>query len=635
MPVSRYIREARVSSITVPDTTLTLPPTGLIVPKFKATVEQDKLVADGWRPTWDETFEEYLMLPPAVEMEFIPHPDAPLFNNGDEGRATMAHLINEVTSDNFHPTPEVLELLRQASLVSLYFFLKYIAGAYGPYGDLSDHLHVEVANFRQRMLHAGARGAVFLPRSFYKSTVCTHGAIAWELLRDPNLRVGLVASNSDMAEQFMGPAKMVFEANPLVEILFPDHCPAKGENGNVIEKVWNNRRIVMPNRTIQMPEPSIKTLGAGGSAAGNHFDLLSVDDLVSEKELDSDRGVGADMVKKSQWFSTNQDTLLISPKKSRVFLSATRYAVNDPYDQVFSELRKKTGYWDELPYKINTEIGLWDVYYRMAIEKDRYIFPEKMGKKELDRIYKKDQWAYFTQYLNNPFSAAATEFIQYPIKECTLDNTTGRGITIHFFHNGEHETVNLRDCEVTIGVDPAASEKKASNKTSRTAIIVRARDHLDRHFYIDGAVGYFSPREFYTNIFGLAGKYRDYIRSTNFEVQAAFKFVFNTLVEMQNDHKENRPKLRLRKITPLPDKDGKIRNFLQPLLEMGLMYATPMISKPIKEELEVFPGGTKRDTLDAMELADRYSFKPKGKMGQDDDRIAPQRDHNKGNRVGY
>jgi len=583
---------------------------------FIPTDDQRPLVEiDAWRPLWDDTLEQWIVIPPPVPLEFVPHDSAPLFSTGEEGHATLDDLIKEITSQTPQINDEIRELIRQASLVSLYFFLKYIAGAYGPYADLSDHLHVDVANFRQRMLHAGARGAVFLPRSFYKSTVCTHGAISWELLRDPDLRVGLCASNSDMAEQFMLPSKLTFEDNPLVEYLFPEHCARKGIKGNVIEKVWNSQRIIMPNRTIRMPEPSIKCMGAGGSVAGNHFDLLSVDDLVSEKELDSDRGASADMMKKAQWFSSNQETLLVSPRKSRVFLSATRYAINDPYEQVFSEVKSKHGYWDELPYKVNKEIGVWDIYYRMAVEQDKYVFPEKVGKPELERIRKKDPWAYYTQYLNNPFSASVSEFNNMSIKKCELDYAEGRGMTINFFSGGEHKVVPLSSCEVIIGIDPAASEVKTSNKTSRSAIVVRARDAKDRHYYIDGAVGYFSPTQLYDNIFKLAKRYRKYLRSTNFEAQGGFKFVYNSLVEEQRSRRES---LKLRSVTPLPDKDGKIRNFIEPLLVQRLVFATSLIEGPIKEELELFPGGLKRDTLDAMEIADRFSVKPRGQADEDD-----------------
>lgn len=567
---------------------------------------EDQL-ASGYRLQWDETLERDILVPPAVPLEFIPHPSAPLFSSGLEGQQTMDQLVAELQSPNFTLTPEIVDLLQQASYVSLYFFLKYIAGAYGPYGDLTDHLHVEVCNYRQRMLHAGARGAVFLPRSFYKSTVCTHGAIAWELLRDPNLRVGLAASNMDMAEQFMTPARLIYEDNPLVEALFPDHCPKKGEKGNILAKKWNSHQVVMPNRKIHSDNPSIKCVGAGGAIAGNHFDLLSVDDLVSEKELDSERGAGADMIKKGQWFSTNQDTCLVSPRRSRVFVAATRYSLDDPYEDIFTELKSQHGYWDEIPYEVNQESGIWDVYYRMAIERDEYVFPEKVGKEELDRIREKDPWKYYTQYLNNPHSAQVSDFQDYNVHKCELDFTNEKGYTILVNRGNTTEEIPLANCEVNIGLDPAASETKVSNRVSRSAIVVKARDHKDRHFYIDGAVGYMAPTVMYDNIFRLYKKYRAYVKSTNIEAHGAFKIVWNSIRELQV---ERQTFIGMRRIAPLPNKDAKLRDFLQPLLEFNLVYACPPVFSFIEAEIKAFPGGILKDTLDAMEIAERDSVRP-------------------------
>ena len=579
----------------------------------------------------DPDLREAIAIPPAVPIEIVPHPSAPLFSSGEEGMATLKDLASELQSPTFKFTAESLELIRQASLVSLYFFLKYVAGAYGPYGDLTDHLHVEVCNFRQRQLHAGARGAVFLPRSMYKSTVCTHGAITWELLRDQNLRIGLCASNVDMAEQFMTPVRMNFEDNPLIEAIFPDYCPRKGEKGNVLEKIWNSQRIVLPNRTLRMPEPSVKCLGAGGSVAGNHFDLLSVDDLISEKELDSERSAGADMVKKGQWFSSNQDTLLITPRKSRVFLAATRYAVDDPYEDLFTEVRNTYGFWDDLPYEVNEDTGIWDIYYRMAIEKDLPIFPEKVGKKELNRMALKDPWKFYTQYLNNPYAAQVSEFASYDIKDCAVDFDNFDGYKIAFQEAGQHHSVELKDCEVTIGLDPAASETRVSNRTSRSAIVVRARDCNDRRFYIDGSVGYYSPTKLYDELFRLYKKWRGYVRSTNIEAHGGFKIIWNSLLEEQ---KRRQVFMGLRRIKPLPDKDAKLREFIQPLLEYGRVYAAVPISDYIREEVVVFPGGTKRDVMDAMEIADRDSAKPQDPNQVNRSTYGSER-RKRGTRAGY
>ena len=557
------------------------------------------------REIFDPVINETYTIPDPTPLEIVPHPSAPLFSRGEEGLLTLQHLATQLQSPGLVLTNEIIELVQQASKVSLYFFLKYIAGAYGPYSDITDHIHADVCNFRQRQLQAGSRAAVFLPRSFFKSTICTHGAITWELLRDPNLRVGLVAANKEMAEQFMLPTKVTFEENPLFSALFPDYCPRKSESGKVIDGDWSSTKITLPNRTINADVPSIKCLGAGGAAAGNHFDLLSVDDLVSDKELDASRSATSEMLKKGQWFSSNQDTLLVSPRTSRVFLAATRYAIDDPYEDIFQEIKTQYGYWDELPYEINEETGIWDVYYRMAIEQDEYIFPEKMGKRELDRIKLKDQWKYYTQYLNNPHSAAVSEFIDYTVKDCELDFTNNNGYIIHT----RYKKVYLHDCIVTLGLDPAASEKRLSARTSRSAIVVQAKDVEGNRYYIDGSVGYYTPTKLYDELFRLYTKFRGYVSSSNIEAHGGFKIVWNSIIE---EEQKRQVWIGRKRINPLPDKDAKLRDFIQPLLHGGKIWAAKPIDQYLRDEIRVFPGGHLKDTLDACEIADRGTPYPEG-----------------------
>jgi hypothetical protein len=592
-------------------------------------VEELLILNENWRPYTDPDLGTTFAIPPAVPVEIIPHPLAPLFSSGAEGLLTLKDLASDLASPNFTFTKESIELIRQASLVSLYFFLKYVAGSFGPYSDLTDHLHVDICNFRQRQLQAGSRAAIFLPRSMFKSTVGTHGGGSWELIRDPNLQIGLCASNVEMAGMFMSPIAATFSDNPLMEVIFPEHCARKGEKGNIIEKTWNSHEIILPSRTLALPAPSVKCMGAGGSSAGNHFDLLTVDDLVSEKELDSDRNAGSDMLKKGNWFSSNQDTLLVTPRKSRVFLAATRYAVDDPYESMFTEVKSMHGYWDELPYEVNTETGIWDIYYRMAIEQDKPIFPEKVNALELDRMRKKDPWKYFTQYQNNPYAASVSELASYNIRDCAVDFDNYDGYQIIFWDGMQNVNVPLAECEVTIGLDPAASETRVSKRTSQSAIVVRARDCQDRRFYIDGSVGYYAPTKIYDEIFRLYRKWRAYIRSTNIEAHGGFKIIWNSLLEEQV---KRQTFIGLRRIKPLPDKDAKLREFIQPLLEFNKIYAASNIIEKIREEVTIFPGGVKRDVMDAMEIADRDSVKP---LSPGEAESFQRRRRTSGNRAGY
>src|SRR5208337_2753754 len=95
-------------------------------------------------------------------------------------------LFADISGD--HPSTGVrstLDMMRQAGLVNLWFFLKVIAGAYGPYSELNDELNLDMANWRQSdaCMAPGARFLALMPRGFRKSTVFTHGAATWIVTR--------------------------------------------------------------------------------------------------------------------------------------------------------------------------------------------------------------------------------------------------------------------------------------------------------------------------------------------------------------------------------------------------------------------------------------------------------------------
>jgi len=128
-------------------------------------------------------------------LEISPHPKAPLFKRKEEAGLILKQAMDEITSQGgFRTTEEIRQLLRQAGYVSLWFYLKYICGAAGPYDLLNGDLHVEMCNFRQMVATTpGVKAAMLLPRSSLKSTIASHGANGWELIRNPNLRIGCVS----------------------------------------------------------------------------------------------------------------------------------------------------------------------------------------------------------------------------------------------------------------------------------------------------------------------------------------------------------------------------------------------------------------------------------------------------------
>ena len=585
--------------------------------KFKNYTEQEKrlFIAAGLDPDDKRTCclidmngdpIRVIKKPPIVPLEIIHHPDAPAFKHEKNPGLIFTQLIQELQSPNINTAnKEFKSLLQQAGKVNLWFYLKYIASYSGPYGDVTDHLHRDLANFRQSQLKPGARGAVFIPRSHYKSTVFTHGANGWELIRNPDLRIGLGSNIIDRSQEFMRMTQSQFDDNELIAWLYPEYCPAKSlKTGKTIAKRWNSREMVMPNRSRNMPEPSIKPIAVGGSTAGNHFDLLSLDDIIGDKQLDSDHMSGTEMQKITNWFKSSSRTLLTDPATGRITLAATRYAIDDTYEDLMTDCCGQFGNWDEVNYPLKRN-GEWDIYYKMAIERNKIVFPEAITKSMLDKLREDDWWTYVTQYLNNPHIAGASEWTDFDVKKFTVDYDETYGHRIWL--NGEEKPLYVEDMDVKIGIDPAASDRKARATTSRSAITVLARDARNRIFLLDVSAGYWRPSQLFDNMFRLHKKFRRYNPSTHLEQMGAFKILGSLLRE---EEQKRNYFLNLRAVTKGTDKDNTIRANIEPILNDGRLYVIENNYNLLIQEVKTFPNGKLKDILDSITLAYQASRTP-------------------------
>lgn len=564
-------------------------------------------IPSDWRLSKNKRGED-LYIPPPVRLEFVTHPDAPLFSGTPDDLEIIEMAVRKDIEGKL--TDELLEVFKQAGLCSLWYFEKRLLGYSGPYNRLTDHLHIDMANFRQSLLHPGSRGAMLVPRSCFKTTIGTHGANTWEIIRDPDIQIGIVGPTMPDAMKFASVVQANFEQNDLLRELYPESAPARTPDGTITQESWTQKAFIIPSRKRYHAGPTVKTLGAMGAVAGNHFDLLNVDDLVGEQMLNADRVSTADMKKSKEWFKSNADTLLDDPEESRIFLSATRYAIDDAYDWISEDASEYSrGYFSELPTECQPkEGGRWDVYNRQAIEYDLPIFPEKLSKKFLDRKREYDSWGYFTQYLNNPYSAQVTEFSDYEPGYFDMNYSAHEGYTLHIGTGVEREVINLNTCVVSMGIDPAASDKKKTERTSRSAIVVQAKDFKDRRFFLEVQAGYWAPDEFIKRMFSIFRRFYPHVHRTNLEKMGAFAIFYNNVLRAQ---KEEGLYIGLYPITGGGDKDTKIRNYYQPLMDEKLFFINNSIRGKVMEEFRVFPGGTKKDIMDAGVLSDEGTATPR------------------------
>lgn len=553
------------------------------------------------------------------EIKFVPHEDAPIvaqaMDMGLSAESIYTSAVELVTGDPEAWTEDDEEIIRETALCNLFFFLKYVAGFSGPYSQLKENLHMEMANFYQDHRQDGEWSCGFVPRSTYKSTVWTHGVASWELLRNPNLRIGIFSCIADRALEFMHTTQRTFDSNDLMFRLFPSHCVKQKKSSR--NSRWNDKIAIMPNRTRTFTEPSLKAHTAGGSTQGVHVDLALFDDIVGDAQLNSERKATADMYKLGNWFSAALRTILVSQSKSRVFLSATRYNIDDPYESVMLNTKVQEGEWSDIDtyYPIRTT-GKWNCYYRSAIVGGESIFPESYSLQSLIAMSKEDFWTYITQYVNNPHAASNLEFAGYEVHPAQLVwDEYGENPTLHYRFNDEDLVEPLASCSVAIGCDPGASEHRSSSRTSRSALVVVARTTMNCVVVISTMRDYVKPSKLFDWLFFQNSKFEGYVSKTKVEAQGPFKILDDLLRREMASRDEY---FLLECIPSMGDKLETIRLMLDPYLKREALFVVDESMQVFRTEFDIFPSSS-MDLLDATKIAISATRLPEGAQPFDND----------------
>jgi hypothetical protein len=536
-------------------------------------------------------------------LAITPHLRAPLFPNyinpfdapaQDQNLGILVpQILSELQSNS--QNAEGLELIRQFSFVNLFFFEKFILGATGPYELLDDNLGLDMCNWRQSniCMAPGARAAAFLARFHRKSTIMGHGASTWEVYRNPNIRIRIINAIATKAEEFQVMIKENIEKNPILNMLYPELCNYKAA------PKWNAEGITVPNRTRTFPEPTIKAVGAGGKSAGDHHDLLLVDDIIDIDDLNVSRMGGVELERKRNWFKSNQTSLLVNPDESRIMMLGTFYAIDDLYmTEIVANCRRLDGY-KAVDFIIPEPTKKWAIYYRMGIENDKPVNDKIMSLKAFNDVANEDFWTYQTQFMNNPQKSGLSEFTDCKILNCyceyvseekdwKLEVATEDGLKEYW----------LSQCSVGEFIDPASTEKGITAKTSRSAIGVIARTYDDFYCLVWGKCGFYSTTDMFDLIFDGAIRYSGFMKGIWIESNGPQKMYIDLL-----------KKERLMRDVPIDiypspaegDKMVRIRNNFGRVLQRGKVAATKDSFRYLQEEVKAFGQTTRVDFLDMFE----------------------------------
>jgi hypothetical protein len=199
---------------------------------------------------------------------------------------------------------------------------------------LLGNIHRELISWSTRK-DAKEHQLVLLPRDHMKSALAAY-RVAWELTKDPTLRILYISSTSNLATKQLKFIKDILTSDTY-RLLWPEMV----EKEEAKREKWTEREISVdhPRRKEEsIRDPSIFTAGLTTNIVGMHCDISVMDDVVVETNAYTEDGRAK---------VEDQYSLLasIAGTNSREWVYGTRYHPSDLYNKI-QEMEVET--YDEL-----------------------------------------------------------------------------------------------------------------------------------------------------------------------------------------------------------------------------------------------------------------------------------------------
>jgi hypothetical protein len=169
----------------------------------------------------------------------------------------------------------------------------------------------------------------------------------------------------------------------------------------------------------------------------------------------------------------------------------------------------------------------------------------------------------------------------------------------------ESEFIPLKETDFVIALDPGATESDLKARTSKTALILFAKDSKHRRFVLALSSGRVAITLVFDWLFDYKQRYQP--NRSLVELQGPFK-ILEPLIREQ-ELKRNKV-LGFTSVPATKNKEIRIRTAIEPLLNDGLLYVERQIYSDVINELRRFPLGKPDDILDAISLAESGTYVP-------------------------
>jgi len=290
-----------------------------------------------------------------------------------------------------------LEQIRQAAESDLVTFIKLVAPE-----QVLGQCHEDVCNWWTREDHKSHQLLLF-PRDHGKSRLIAY-RVAWELTKNPTLRILYISATANLAEKQLGFIKGILTSD-IYRRYWPEHVHA--DEGKRTR--WTNSEIMLDHplrRKENVRDPSVFTGGLTTSLTGLHCDIAVLDDVVVYENAYT--GEGRNKVK-------SQYSLLssIEGAEAKEWVVGTRYHPADLYNDLLQMVEDQ---YDDRGEKVG-EDNIYEIFEKPVEDRGdgtgEFLWPRSQRKDgkwfgfDLKILAKKrgqylDKGQFRAQYYNDP-----------------------------------------------------------------------------------------------------------------------------------------------------------------------------------------------------------------------------------------
>ena len=326
------------------------------------------------------------------------------------------------------------------------------------------------------------------PRGEFKTSISI-GKMIQNWVNFPEIAILRMSGVEGLVKRTIQETRDQFLTNSTLRSLYPQHVPwstKKGEQDMAPTDWGTVYGITNPARTKARREPTISISTLESVKAGSHYEWVTGDDLVHEKNYQT-----RDLLQKTidDWDLARN---LLNPRGFRE-LDGTRYDWSDLYGRTIEQNEKQKTWrihcrpiWtDDLEFAKRNGFFIPDDYQPGDLI---HLHPERWTLRELVEIQNDNPYLFNCQRLNNPIPATADNFpmvelVKHTVTRDKYPDTGMMNVFMVWFFN-------LADPEA----EPAVG-------------VVAGWDSKGRLFLIDMCVGRFRPSALIENIIGFWQKW--------------------------------------------------------------------------------------------------------------------------------